>query len=293
MEDDRILVSISCYDVLGEGLTGGFLRSWRFNLGFYNSLHIEVADLLTRIRFAEAPPQPVEVAPRSGLREMTFTSSLEGMEVYIAGETKAGAIQNGRLVLYTAGIEPGSPLVVEKRREGYHTAWQTVQAAGEIPLSPLTKQTSYAVEVDWTFGQLLGFGSTARLYFIPDFLFGGLSVYAYAQVPNTPGGVNVLHSDVGLLIGQYLFFPADFPFRLGISTGCGGIFSQVLSPGLAPFTDFYLNIVNVWLELNLPGISFFLRSEMKYSLGIGNNALGRDMIRWEFLPPITFGVLLK
>jgi hypothetical protein len=293
MDDERIVVSISCYDVLGEGMIGGFISSWRFNLGFYNSLHDEIADLLSRIRFLKAPPQPVEITPSSGLREIQFTSSLEGMEVIIAGETKVGAVANGKLVLYTSGFEPGALLTVEKRKEGYHTAWQTVRAAEIVPLAPLHKKTEKAVEISSTIGQLIGLGGAVRMYLIPDSFFGCLSIYPYAQIPAAPGGSLVLHSDVGLLIGQYLFFPDDFPFRMGISTGIGGIFSLVLSPDIPPFTDFYLNILNMWTELNLPGISFFLRAELKYSLGIGNSALERDIIGWEYLPLVTLGVLIK
>jgi hypothetical protein len=292
-DEDRLLVTISCYDVLGEGLIGGFVRSWRFNLGFYNSLHDEIAGLLSHLEFSEAPPQLKEVASAAGLRTIELTSTLEGMEVLIAGETKAGEIENGRLILHTPGIEPGTLLKVEKKKAGYHSAWETVRAAETVTLAPIFKNTEYAVEINSTLGQLLGAGGAVRMYFIPDFFFVGVSIYPYAQVPIAEGGSPVFHADLGFFVGQYLFFPADFPFRIGVSAGFGGIFSLVLSPNMPPYTDFYINILNVWTELNLQGISFFLRSEMKYSLGIGNNALAQEVINWEHLPPITLGVLLK
>jgi hypothetical protein len=292
-EGAEILVCVSFYDVAADGLMGGFERSWRYNLGFHNLLHAEIADLLTRMKFSKAPPAPVADEPSGGLRMVRFTSSLEGMEVFIAGEVKAGAIKDGKLDFYSSGMKPGAPLIVEKRLDGYQTARQAVKAAETVALEPLQKKTSYAFEVNSTFGQLFGFGGAARFYFVPDGIFGCVSVYPYAQLPIGPGGADVLHTDVALSVGLYLFFPPDFPFRIGISTGLGGIFSAVLSSTPLAYVDLYYNVANAWLELNLDGVSFYLRTETKYALGLGGNALGRGVIQWDFLPPLTLGVLVK
>ena len=292
-KDAAMLISLSFYDVAADGLMGGFARSWRYNLGFHNALHSEIAELLTRMRFSDVPPTPVPAEPSGGLRMIQFTSPLEGMEVHIAGEVKAGEIKDGKLDFYSSGMTPGSPLTVEKRMDGYHAARQTVGAAETMALAPLRKKTDYAFELNTTFGQLFGFGGAARYYLIPDGIFACVSVYPYAQLPIGPGGANVLHTDAACSAGLYLFFPPDFPFRMGISTGLGGIFSAVLSSTPLAFMDLYFNVANVWLELNLDGISFHLRSEIKYALGLGGDALGRGVIRWGVLPPLTLGVLLK
>ncbi len=292
-DGEDIILTVSCHDVLGETLIGGFVRSWPFNLGIYNLLHEEIAALIPRLSFAEAPPEAVEAATSAGLTTMTFTSDMEGMEVWMGGDTKVGTVENGQLVLYTSGIRPGTTFRVEKRLDGYHSSWETVQAAQTVALSPLYRKTSYAVELDLTLGQLFGTGCTTRFYIIPDSLFGGVSVYPYIQAPVTRDGSPLLHADLGLHMGYYVFFPADSPFRMGISAGIGGIFSFLTAGAAAPYTDFYINPINIWLELNLRDISIFLRSEMKCVLGIGNDALGLTVLSADNVPPLTLGVMLK
>jgi hypothetical protein len=292
LEDERILVSVSCYDTKNQDLAGGFMRLWRFNLGFYNSLHSAISGMLSSISFSEEPSSLPSTA-RIPIPQITFTSTQDGMEVVLAGEKSAGRIENGKLVFPEAGMLTGTPLLIEKRKEGYHTARLTVPARGEIALTPLAKKTTFAIEADWTTGQLIGAGAALRYYPIPDSLFVSLSLYPYVQLPSVSGTNTVLHLDSDLQLGLYLFFSADSPFRLGVSTGFGGILTTILGAQAPFYTDLYLNVVNLWFEWNLSGISFFLRSEMKYTLGIGTNLLDMDIVRIGPFPPLSIGTLIK
>ncbi len=291
LEGDRILASVSCYDVNGRALAGGFMRSWRFNLGIYTSLHSEMAGFLPRVKLT-APAGKAAASQAAVLSQVTFTCPQDGMEVGFAGETGAGRIEGGKLSLETAGMQAGSTLLVEKKMGGFHTAWQTVKVGTEIPLTPLRPRSTYAVEANWTGGQLLGLGAAFRYYTIPDSFFFAVSFYPYAQYPSNTGANAALHFDLALQAGGYVLGAPDSMFRLGVSTGLGTIVSAVLYSEPI-YADWYLNVANLWIELNLPRIAFFLRPELKYTLGSGVNALGKDILHYDYGIPITLGALFR
>jgi hypothetical protein len=291
--DGFITVCVQCLETATGSIVAGFLKKDRFNLGFYNSLHAEISGMLTDLGNGLDPsPSIASTVPRL-LTEMVFMSSQEGMEVVIAGDVIAGFIEEGALVFEIPAVSAGTPFIVEKRMEGFHTQRQTVSAAAEIPLAPLVKSNRFAAEADWTMGQLIGLGGTFRYYILPDSIFLSNSHYIYFQAPYTPGATGVLHYDVGLQAGAYIIWGPESPFRLGVSLGLGTVFSFFFVPGLAPATDLYLNLLNVTAEWNMPGISLFIRPEWKYTLGIGNNLLGLDSMHWEVFPPITMGAVFK
>ncbi len=300
LRDERILVSVSCFDARTGELLAGFMNTWRYNLGLYALLHGKVKDLVTRLDKASVAPTATGAnAPAAAqlLPALTFTSPQEGMEVLLGDGRSAGTIVGGRLVVAAPGTKPGEPLLVEKRLAGYHTAWQRVRSAPVIALAPLARRTAMATEVCWTYGQLVGVGTTLRVYPVPDYIFFAISLYPYGQSPASGGGSWLFHADAEMSLGSYFFFPPDSLFRLGASTGLGLISSHLVDagPGVPGYVDAYLNIIDIWLELNLPGISLFVRPESKFMLGETQpNLLGRDMllVNSQF-PPITLGALVK
>jgi hypothetical protein len=144
-------------------------------------------------------------------------------------------------------------------------------------------------------GQLLGAGSSFRLYLTPDYLFLSPAVYVSAQPPVGSGGSTITHLDAGFLVGEYLFFPPDSPFRLGVSAGIGAIFSWIPVTGTPVFFDPYVDIASLWVELSFPRVSISLRSDLRYAMGGQTpNLLGQGVILWAgFLPPISLGVMYK
>ncbi len=293
LADGFITVCVQCLETATGSLVAGFLKKDRFNLGFYNSLHAEITGMLANLGNGLDPsPSIASTVPRL-LTEMRFTSNQEGMEVLIGGDVIAGFIEEGALVFESPAVPAGTPFVVEKRMGGFHSQRQTVSAAAEIPLSPLVKSSRIAAEADWTLGQLIGLGGAFRYYILPDSVFFSTSHYLYFQAPYTPGATGVLHYDAGLQAGGYLIWGPESPFRLAVSLGFGTVFSFFFVPGLSPATDVYLNLLNVAAEWNMTGISLFIRPEWKYTLGIGNNLLGLDSMRWEVFPPITMGVVFR
>jgi hypothetical protein len=301
VQDEQILVSIQCWDVAERAPLSGFLRVWRFNLAFYNSLHEEITSKLVP-RIALRNDGGVSSGASAGsasssaltVAEISFLSPNEGMEVLIEGETPAGVIEEGRLSWAAGDLAPGTELTVLKRKAGFHSARQAIRVGPEVQLSPLAKETRESVEVDWTIGQLIGLGCAVRGYAVPDTIFTWISGYLSLQLPSTSAGRPVFHADTGMGIGGYLFFPPGSVVRLGVSTGLGAIFSFQPIAAAHPYADFYLNVVNWWLEANIKGITFFFRQEWKFTLGLVNSLLGRDwmMVAGAF-PPMTLGIELK
>ncbi len=300
LRDDRILISLSCYEARTGDLMAGFVKTWRYNLGIYSTLHGEIHALLSRLSLAQVAPAQGDrkqaVAPAL-LTAVTFTSAQEGMEVILAGDRSAGRIAGGKLVFAAPGTKPGQTFLVQKRLDGYHTAWQHVRAAPVINLSPLARKGKVAVESSWTLGQLIGAGAAVRFYAVPDSTFFALSFYPYGQAPASQWGSWLVHIDSELSVGTYVFLPPNSLVRLGISTGLGFIVSEMPGGGanLPSYVDGYLNILSPWVELNLPSVSFFLRPEVKLTLGAtGPNLLGRTVIlAGNVFPPVTLGALFK
>ncbi|HVO40279.1 MAG TPA: hypothetical protein VMV03_14710 [Spirochaetia bacterium] len=292
-DKDRILVSIQCYDVKAGTLITGFLHTWRFNLGFYNSIHAEIADLVQNVVFLTAP-KLISLKDEVRIDEITFTSAQNGMEVVIEGEKSIGRVENGTLQFQTHGMKAGTSLQVEKRQEGYHPLWQTVIASPEIALTPLPKKNNLSFELQWTAGQLEGFGSTLRWYPVPDWIMVNFSEYLYTQIPLVSGGSWPIHADSELLAGFYLFRPPEAWFRWGVSAGVGTVLTWVPGTTLPLFTDVYVNLLSLWGEVKVGGVPVFARVEMKVPLGIGNSLLGvGPPIHWGgFLPPIALGVVI-
>ncbi len=293
MEQGRILISIQCYDVKAGTLITGFLHTWRFNLGFYNSIHAEIADLVQKVVFLTAP-RLITLKDSVRVDQITFTSPQNGMEVLIQGQNNAGRIKDGTLVSDTGGIKAGTPLMVEKRQEGYHPLWQSIIASPEVALTPLPRENRLSVELDWTAGQLEGAGATLRWYPVPDWIMVNFSEYVYTQIPLVPGASVPIHADSELLAGLYLFLPPQSAFRFGISSGIGTILTYIPSTTLPLFTDVYVNLFSLWGEYKVGGYPILLRLELKIPLGIGTSLLGTgNPLTWGTgLPPIAVGVVL-
>ena len=293
MDKDRLLVSVQCYDVAAGTLITGFSHTWRFNLGFYNNLHAEISDLVQKVIFTTAP-RLVDLKDSVRVNQITFTSAQDGMEVVLEGAKSVGRIQNGTLVFQTGGVKAGTPLHVEKRQDGYHTVWQTVPAAPQIALAPIPRKDNLTFDAEWTLGQIEGAGAGIRWYPVPDWVFAGFSEYLFLDIPLVAGGSLPIHADSDLVVGLYLFWPPQSPFRLAVSTGAGTILTAYPGLPLPLFTDVYFNLVNLHFEWIAWGYRMFAQVQLKVPLGVGNNLLGnKGPVYWgPWFPPIALGVVI-
>ena len=293
MEGGRILISIQCYDVKAGTLITGFLHTWRFNLGFYNSIHAEIADLVQKVVFLTAP-RLITLKDSVRVDQITFTSPENGMEVLIEGQNNVGRIKDGTLVFDTGGIKAGTPLLIQKRQEGFHPLSQSIIVAPEIALTPLPRENRLSLELDWTAGQLQGAGATLRWYPVPDWIMVNFAEYLHTQVPYVSNASMPIHADSELLAGLYLFLPPQSDFRFGLSSGVGAILTWIPGTTLPLYTDVYLDLFSLWVEYKVAGYPILLRSTVKIPLGLGANLLGSgNLMTWGGgIPPITIGVVL-
>ena len=250
VQDEQVFISLQCWDVRAGRLVTGLQEKARFNLAFYSFLHDRVAQMLQRVALQEptardgTPAGSAQEAPRVPLSQITFLSPDEGMEIRLAGDLSIGTVGGGKLLWKAEGIGQGTDLLVEKRKPGFHSSWQTVRVLEEIKLSKLEKEYPWAISADWTWGQLAGAGTTFRAYTNPDWFFFFLGTYLFLQPPLSSAGSPVYHADFSLGAGSYLFFPPDFPIRLGISAGAGLVGTFSGSGAIPPGTDWYLNVLN-------------------------------------------------
>jgi hypothetical protein len=284
VRDDEVYYSIQCWDVAKEKLAAGLQARTPFNLAFFSGLNIALtSELLPRLA-AQGPQVP----------RVVFTSADEGMSVKLSDDQDIGRITNGLLTMPASSIVPGTRVLLEKSRPGYHPGEQTVTltAARQIPLTPLVKEYRRGMELNATVGQLLGLGVALRDYRVPDWFFVIVGGYLWVQPPLNFAPRVVLHVDMSGGVGGYLFLKPDAPVRLGVSTGAGLILSFPSTVGLPVYTDFYLDVINLWVEATLFGTTLYVRQEYKYALGMGTNLLGQGMMVPDF-PPTTLGVLFR
>ncbi len=300
VDGEQVIVSVQCWDTASRAPVAGFLRSWRFNLAFYNSLHEEVVGrfipkIVSRAAAgAEGAAVSAEGPVSSRRTEVTFLSAQDGVQVHIEGDAPAGTVENGRLSWSAGALPSGSKLRVRKTMEGSHPGWQTIRVAPEVTLSPLMKKATQAVELDWTLGQLVGLGVTLRGYWTPDAFYRWAAGYLSMQLPTTAAGRPYFHYDAGMGIGGYVLSPPGSNIRIGLAAGAGAVFSFQPVPGATMYNDFYLNPISWSIEARLRGISFFLRQEWKYAFGLDNGLLERGWVMvGGSVPPMTLGVLFR
>ena len=108
-----------------------------------------------------------------------------------------------------------------------------------------------------TTGQIMGVGYGLGYYFRPDEAFVAADDYFYVQSTFVPGSQPVLHNDIRVRAGRYVFLGPYSRFRLGVSTGIGGVFTWYTAPDLPLAFDLYWNVADLWLEWSRERWSFF------------------------------------
>ena len=294
LEGNRLLLEIKCYGVPQNRLVAGNLASGRSGLSVYNMINESVRKMIPEMKAAWEPLPALERLSDARLREITLLSEDEDAEVLINGEKSLGRVKNGAV---TELVARDTDLIVEIRKEGFHSRKQVIrqlEGKNKYALKRLAKETRWASDILYTIGQNLGVGMGLRYYFLPDQFYAGLEDYFFLQHKFGSKSQPVVHDDIRFLLGNYLFFPPDSLFRIGVSTGFGLILTGMTVPDQPVFTDFYLNVFNGWIEVNLHTWSVFFRVEGKYGLNVGNNLLGG---RWHLVngsvPPLTLGAVKK
>jgi hypothetical protein len=277
VEDRQLALEVKCYDVAQRAVAAAVFKTARINLSVYNVITEAVTELVPAIRLIGPPPtieSPV-------VEQIALLSEDEGAEIYLGDEGFVGRITDGRLVLPPIPFAIGAKVSIEKRMEEYHNAAETVKLKEPqmtIKLEPLRKKAYAATELNWTLGQLLGFGLAQRFYLVPDSSYFSAEHYFYVQ-HNFSDSKPVFHHDLRVLFGGYLFAGPHSLLRFNLSTGFGLIVTYFALRDQPVYADYYWNLVNVAFELNFRKYIFYIRSEQKYTLGIGpDSLLGRGWL---------------
>ena len=294
VEERQLVLEIKCYDVAQNALVTGVFKMARINLSVYNVIDEAVAELIPRIRLIGPPP----VNESAVVEKIALLSEDEGAEIYLGDEGFVGRITDGQLQLPPIPFTIGSKITIEKRKSSYHTGIETIKLKEPemlIKLKPLRKKAQTATELNWTLGQLMGFGLAQRFYLNPDSFFLAGEHYFYVQ-HNLSDSKPVFHHDLRLLVGGYLFTGPHATMRVNLTTGFGMIVTYFWLADQPMYADFYWNLVNFALELNFRKYMLYIRSEQKYALGWGPaNLLGREWISafGEGPTSVTLGVARK
>jgi hypothetical protein len=267
VEERQLMMEIKCYDVEQNALVSGVFKTARINLSVYNVIDEAVAELIPGIRLIGPPP----VIESPVVEKIALLSEDEGMEIYLGDEGFVGRITDGQLQLPPIPFAIGSKISIEKRKDTYHTGVETIKLNEPemlVELKPLRKKARTATELNWTLGQLMGFGLAQRFYLKPDSFFLAGEHYFYVQ-HNLSDSKPVFHHDLRLLIGGYLFTGPHATFRMNLTTGFGMIVTYFWLADQPMYADFYWNVINMAFEVNYLKYTMYIRSEQKYALGAG------------------------
>ncbi len=78
------------------------------------------------------------------------------------------------------------------------------------------------------------------------------------------------------------------------SLGCGVVVTSFTESEMPVYTDYYLNILSPFLDLNFRPWTAFLMARIQFGLGMGNDFLGRGLFEiQEGGIPISIGVRRK
>jgi len=294
IEDRQLVLEIKCYDAVQGALVAGVFKTARVNLSVYNVIAGAVSELIPEIRLIGPPPRiesPV-------VERIALVSEDEDMAIYLGEEGYIGRISGGKLLLPPIPFALGSEITVEKRKEDYHPGVETLKLKEPemlIKLKPLRKKAHTATELNWSIGQLLGFGLAQRFYLKPDSSYLAAEHYFYVQ-HNFSDSKPVFHHDLRILFGGYLFSGPHATLRLNVSTGFGMIVTYFWLKGQPVYGDYYWDVVNSSFEVNFRRFILYIRSEQKYALGIGSDHIferGWISAFGEGPSTITFGVARK
>lgn len=203
--------------------------------------------------------------------DITVYSEYEGAEVYLSGADFLGTIQDGKLFL------PFHPLVLKQEMKltikypAYFDKEMKViidQKNIEIHTGKLHKSTFATVNLYYQIPSFAGAGVGFRLYPLKDDLYFEFRdiIFATGVRVDDNGQDTLIHNDFSLLIGYYPFFKGNSTFRFSLAAGVGYLYSKNIQPDSSgsAYHDWYISLVNINLEVNLPSVSLFLSPEIRY-----------------------------
>jgi hypothetical protein len=297
LEGRRLFIQIKIYDVRTSKVVAATADSGYAGLAGFGLVEDTVDLLRPEIAAYVETYDPDEPITYEAVAGVVFTSMDEGMEVAYETGDPVGAVKAGGLETPYVPFIVGTEIQVWKTKAGYYPDSETIifqEGFNTIGLRPLKKRYRNEVSGYWTLGQSLGAGLGYRFYVDPDFVFFGVDDHFSVQHDLEADSTSVLHNDASFSFGGYLFSSYDKRLRVGASLGFGVIITSFTAADMPVYTDYYLNYFSPFIDLNFRPWTFFVQGAFRYSLGMGNDFLGREHLFIKNIGlPLSLGVRKK
>ncbi|MFP4510895.1 MAG: hypothetical protein ACLFNQ_12305 [Spirochaetaceae bacterium] len=281
--DGQFFVQFVLYDPTVNAPLGGVLARARQGLTVFAGVEAAVADLepvvdryLAGEYFAEEPEGLVE--------SVLVRGATESADVFFI-DRRVGTISGGTLLVPFVQYEIGTSLQVHAEKPGYHRiegVFSLPARESVIELPAMVRQTQYDLGIRSSIGMGFGVGVAARLHIVPDTLFVSVEHQRLFRPAGSPDARDVQVFDYSFAAGRYIVFDYRSRVRLHVGTGFGVTVSDVVGLEGRDYNDWYVMVGEPTVELNLGRSSFFLRPDLRYTLGIGYNTLGRIWMRTPY-----------
>ena len=299
MDGRRLVWRASVYDALDGAMVASDSQG-----AFPGLSALPLLDQSAAATAREAWNQRARIIPGEPLEyRLRFSSSDEGAAVSFGtgeGSRKAGLIEGGALLAPFTAFRAGDPVVVTAAKEGFWphvTVFQPGLEDEVLELPRLMPRAKRMLSLGISTTRILGVQAEYRHFLADDAVFLRAADSLWLQYTFTPGSIPVLHDELRLGAGAYLFLPRDSRFRIAVMTGFSGIFTLALPRDLADkfYFDATFDAFSLALEWHTPGAwMFFLEQRYPYSLGLDSGLLARGWVQRDGPPMIlTAGVMKR
>lgn len=302
LEGEQVFLMAKAYDIRGRRIIAGDSQIARNGLVLLNSIEGLLRRMISQISESEDELRFMKQHPGrltgTAAARVIFHSENEGARLSMPGLENFAVIRDGYAELPYQPLALGQTLEVTMELEGYYARTQSFLLTDqntEVELQPMYPATKFASEFGYNIWFLYGFQAGMRYYIVPDSMFLRLSNQLYFDPPaaDAPSGAKTLvHEDLSIEYGNYLFFPAENRYRLSYAFGFGFSVTPLTSETRA--TDVYFNLAAIHHELNWEHFGIFLRQELRYVVPVFDNRLWDTGVGMTPpLVPLHIGVMIK
>jgi hypothetical protein len=315
---NKILFGIKCYDVQARRLATTVIKSGKQGLAVSSLISEAITELIPKITKAldiytvkeGEIEKEVNVFKDITLKEIrsmgttvnvTLTSIDENAQVYLADKLM-GQFTDGRITLEASA---NSSLLLRIAKPGHYDITKEVPVGEKdatVAIEPMYKTSAmFEPELNYGFYQFFGLGAGVRYYPVTpwfdltDWAFINLNNYLYAQLDYMGNMSAVMHDDINLSLNSYVLLGPQSFFRFGVFAGAGNIITFFTVPDMPVYSDFYLDLIGTWSELNFMDFKIYLRLSArmyaKFFDIITNDLLGEGFYRMG--PVTSIGVVFK
>jgi len=297
LDNRRVFWSIAVFDGLDGALVASDARAAFAGLSALSSIDgsaVVVASATAALRGRTLPGEAIRYRIR-------FESADEGASVAFGSGPSSrplGLVIDGALAAPYAAFESGTAIVATVAKEGYWPRSVSFRPGIEdepVELPPLMLRARHALSAGTSAGRFLGLSADYRFFVAPDSVFIRAGTQAWLQGAEG-SDVAIIHDELRLGLGAYLFLPRPSRFRVAAGTGISGIVSLTRSAAETTDSYFDLSFDAIWVsyEWHMPRLAFFVEHRAAYSFGIEDGLLRRGWWEAGDMPMLfSAGAMLK